>query len=861
MLALTRTLTFRYLGQRRSRALLVVLSIALGVAALVATRSLNETLSRVARGAGTPFAGGRDLVVVNGQAGLPASIADELDAAGIPGLRRAWPFTIGRTLVPELAGDGVLILGMPLRAGRDGSADTPGVSITWTAGPLDLLRLTASGRTPAVVGSSLARKLSGNGAADGFHLRLADHELAVAPVGTVSFGGEAAALGGDVALLPLDAADQLIFPLRPGYATRINLWLDADADPAGVLSRAKEVVGDRAEVRTTDADNDATRDVAAGLEMGVALLGMAALVVGLFLVYNVLSVSVAERRRDIGILRSSGATRLQIVGLFLGEGGILGVSGAALGLPVGVALSWLALRLVRGTLSNAFALEFDAVPLQTSPATLLLAATSGAATALLASLVPALSAALEEPADAVRRVPAARRAALLVFHVLVCCLLAAGGVAGVACRDRLPPRVGAYAGVTLFLLTAFAATPLLSGAIGRALQPVARRLFAIEGRLAADNLVRSPGRTGLVIAALAVTCALLIMTSGFIGSTEQTLISWIDDQIAADLFVTCGGTFGTGGQMVPMSEEVGRRLRARPDVEAALPVRLYGLDFRGRIVAMIVLDSDAFRAGGGDRTLARNLARYPEIRRPGTVLLSENFAKLYGYGVGDSVTVGGPDGPLKLEAIGVVPDYTWNRGTLIVDRAWFRKTYGDDQVDVYDVWLRPGADPEGVRGEITRAGGADRLVVQTRRDLRREVSTTLNRVYSVAYAQQGVIGMVALLGVVSALFISVLQRWRELGLLRAVGASRGQVLRSVVAEATLMGAVGAAIGFGVGILLEWYVLQILLPDDAGWVFPLHVPWRSAGLVVGTSVILATIVGLLPALQAARLRIPEAVAYE
>jgi putative ABC transport system permease protein len=861
MLDLTRTLTIRYLGQRRMRSLLVVASIALGVAALVATRTLNETLGQVARGVGTPFAGRGDLVVVNGQAGLPASLAQELKAANIPGLRRAWPFAFGRVAVPELEGRGATLLGIPFDPSHAAGADVPEIAITWTAGPLDLLRLAASGRTPAVVGSDLASWLRQAKASDGFRLRLAGRELAVAPVGTVKLRGGAAALGDDVIFLPLAGAARLVYPLRPGYATRINLLLAPDADPSEVLRRARQCLGVRAEARTAEPDGDATRDLAAGLEMGVTIGGAAALVVGLFLVYNALSVSVAERRHDIGILRSSGATRGQIVRLFVGEATLLGIAGAVAGLPLGLGFGWLALRLMRGPLGDAFGLAFDSTALVWSPATLLLAPAAGVAAAMLAGLVPAFSAALEEPADAVRRVPAAARAALVVLHVAACLVLAAAGVACVFWRDRMPPRYGAYAGMTLLLLTAMAATPLLAGAVARLLQPLARRLLSLEGRLAADNLVRSPGRTGLVIAALAATGALLVMTSGFIRSTEQILLDWIAEQVAADLFVTGGGTFANVGQMLPMSEAVGTRLRARPEVEAALPVRLYALDFRGRIVIMIALDPDAFQKGGGERTIARNLSRYPRIREPGSVLLSENFARLYGLGEGDRVMVSGPDGPLELTAIGVVPDYTWNRGTLIVSRDWFRRAYGDDHVDVYDVWLKPGADPDAVREQILREGRADSLVVQTSARMRREISTALHRVYSLAYAQQVVIGMVALLGVISALFISVLQRRRELGLLRAVGASRGQVLRSVLAEATLMGAIGAAIGFGVGVILEWYVVKILLPDDAGWVFPLYVPWQAAGLVVGSSVVLATLVGLWPAYQATRLRIPEAIAYE
>jgi putative ABC transport system permease protein len=861
MLALTRTLTVRYLGQRRLRALLIVLSIALGVAALVATRTLSETLGQVARNAGTPFAGAGDLVVVNGEAGLPAALAEELEKANIPGLRRAWPLAVGRVAVPELDGRGVLLLGVPLEPGNDGGMDARGVAITWTAGPLDLLRVAAAGRTLAVIGSTLSSKLANAETSSGFRLRLAGRELAVAPVGKVKLDGGAAALGDEVVFLPLAASARLLYPLRPEFATRINLRLDPAADAAEVRRRAQECLGGRAEVRTAEADTDATRDLAAGLEMGVAIGGAGALVVGLFLVYNALSVSVVERRRDIGILRSNGATRGQIVRLFLGEATLLGLAGALSGLPLGLGLSWGAMRIMRGPLSDAFGLAVDAGGLAYSVPGLLFAPAAGVATAMLAALVPAFTASLEEPADAIRRVPLTVRMALLVLHFGACLFLAGLGAACVAWRSQLPARYGAYAGVTLLLLTALVATPLFARIVGKLLQPLAQRWLSFEARLAADNLVLSPVRTGIVIAAVALTGALLMMTSGFIHSTEQILLNWVDEQIAADLFVTCGGTFGTGGQMLPMSPDIGRRLRARPEVEAALPVRLFGLDFRGRIVAMIALDSEAFRKGGGERTLARNLGRYPRIREPGSVLLSENFSALYGLGLGDRFTIGGPNGPVELTAIGVVPDYTWNRGALIVDRSWFCKNYDDDQVDVYDLWLKPGANAESLREELVRDGRGESLVVQTRGELRRDISKTLNRVYSLAYAQQAVIGMVALLGVMSALFISVLQRRRELGLLRAVGASQGQVLRSVLAEATLMGIIGAVIGLGVGILLEWYVVKILLPDDAGWVFPLRVPWRAAGFVVGSSVVLATLVGLWPAVQATRMRIPEAIAYE
>ena len=121
--------------------------------------------------------------------------------------------------------------------------------------------------------------------------------------------------------------------------------------------------------------------------------------------------------------------------------------------------------------------------------------------------------------------------------------------------------------------------------------------------------------------------------------------------------------------------------------------------------------------------------------------------------------------------------------------------------------------------------------------------------------------IVTLLGVVSALFISVLQRRRELGLLRAVGASRGQILGTVLAEAALMGLFGALIGFAFGLFIEWYMIRLLLFDEAGFVFPMLVAWKPAAVVFGLAVVLAALVGLWPAYHATRLRIAEAIAYE
>jgi putative ABC transport system permease protein len=862
MLSLQRTLSLGYLSRHWTRTVLVIASIALGVAALVATRSLSQCLAKAAQTATNPLSYMADLLVVNGQLGMPRALASRMAEAGVPGVRAIHALVIGRVALTDLDNRSLLLFGIDLAPGKAAVADSWSVEIQWTAGPADLLRLALAGRQPVLAGSDLANDLPDRTA---FLVRCAGKEQRLACVGTVRLHGPTAVLGSNVLFMELGGAAALVYPERPDYVSQINVILDAGAEAETVRQQLQAVVGDVAEVRTVEANDQSYRDVTAGLELGFSIGGVGALIVGLFLVYNALSVSVAERRHDIGILRSVGATRGQIAGLFVGEAAVLGLAGSLLGVPAGFALAAVLLGPLRTVLSDLFVpLEHAALDMGTPAALVLMAAAlaAGVLTAVLAALVPACSAALEEPANAVRRVPIAMRLLGYLLQAAAAGLLVAAGLGFVLLRAQLPTRAGTFGGIVFLFIGALTATPLLTALLARLIQPLCRRLFGLEGRLAADNLVRSPGRTGLVIAALAATGGLMVQTAGFIHSSKAALIEWIDEAIAADLFVSSGSSVTSGSLALPMEERIGRELAALPGVDAALAIRFHRLDYRNRIVILIALDTRAFHDAGHDRAIARNLSRFPRLSEPGTALVSQNFAALYGVAVGDRIEVPGRDGKLQLEVLGTSVDYTWNRGTILVDRHWFGQAFADNQVDLFDVYLRPGTDREALREVISqRWGKREALFVADRDEVRRDVASALDRVYSLAYVQQAVVGLVAMLGVASALFISVLQRRRELGLLRAVGASRSQVLRTVLAEATLMGLIGAAIGLVVGLALEWYVLQVLILDEAGFVFPLRVPWLPAGIVVGASVALATLVGLWPAYQATRLRIPEAIAYE
>ncbi len=872
MLSLHRSLSVGYLRLHPTRAVLIVLSIALGVATLVATRILNQSLGRQAPEAVNPMAKLADLVITNAQTGVPRAWADDIDKAGISGVEEAMPVVLGRITLPQLdkKGRSVWLFGIDVarltKKGTQPRAQEVGIAVQWVHNPTELdgaarlAKETLLGRIPALTGDKLAQALNEKGGGQPFEALASGKRKKMSLFGSIRFNDVAALADGNFLVVDAAAASGLIFPQRQECVSQINIRVYPGTDLVQVRQHLLEFVGDRAEVRTLESNFEPVRDVTGGLELGFDIGGAMALVVGLFLVYNVLSVSVAERRHDIGILRSVGATRGQIAGLFLGEAAILGFLGSLLGLPLGWGLSWLTLRPLLRVLDEVF-VPMGGTTLQIPPRLLGVALLAGMGAAMLAALVPALQAAAEEPADAVRRVPPRGRLRHRIGHILAILTLIGLGIASVACRAYLTRRIGVFAGAILLFVAALALIPLVTEGIGRLLRPLVRSILGMEARLAADNLVRSPGRTGIVIAALAATAGLVLGLSGFIHSTKQTIYTWIDDKIAADLFVTCGGSLDAASLTQPMDASLHDKLTSLPQVEAAVGVRFHLLDFRDRIVFMLAVDTHAF-ADSSTRSLARNLSKFPRLHEGGTALVSENFASLYGVHPGDRIPIRGRNGMLTLEIVGVMVDYTWNRGTLLVDRDWFRKEFGDDCVDIWDIYLRQGADAETARAEIaSKWGRQDALYAATRANMHKSVEEGIDRVYLLGYAQFFIVGLVTLLGVVSALFISVLQRRRELGLLRAVGASRGQILGTVLAEAALMGLFGALIGFFFGLFIEWYTIFLVLPDEAGFVFPMLVPWKPTALVFGLAVVLAALVGLWPAYHATRLRIAEAIAYE
>jgi putative ABC transport system permease protein len=843
------TVSSGYLRQRWDRALLIVASIGVGVAMLVSTQLLSDALDAAASETVTPGSTPADLLITNNRR-VSIDLAEAIRK--IPGVADAQPLLVERVILPGDGNRTAVLIGVDvLSRGGQIAERNPVDAVLELTNPLAWL----SGRA-AVVGRDLALALSPDGRPTRpVPIRAGGRVHSIMPAGVVKLQGPAAKLGGFLLLMDVRQAAALLD--QAGLCERIDIYLESGADPETIRHHVQRVVGDRGTVHTPESVRSATQDIVGPIRIGFTLTGIGAMVVGLFLVYNALAVSVAERRHDIGVLRSVGATRWHIAHLFTVEAILLGGLGAILGLPFGWFLARSTANLVRHEMQQVF-LTGDQ-PLRVTGAIVAWALLGGIVTAWLAALVPSMQAAEDEPADAVRRSPRRSGRVFQVAQLVASVALIVGGLSLIFLRRSLPLAWGGYGGLVFLLVGLLLAVPFLVTVLSRWLQPAFRRLLGIEARLAADNLSRAPGRTGVVVGALAAGVALMFQTAGIGESNKRPILAWLDRAVSADLFVICGDPKASSS-VLPMQPDLLDDLKALPVVQETLALRYAQPEFQGRLVFLTALDARIYHDSNRHADRLPRLASFLKLQQPNTCLVSENFAALNHVAEGDTIELRGPDGPVPLRIVGVIEEYSWARGTILLDRPFYARAFQDPLIDTIHVFLKPGSGPEAWEA-VRRWADQHALVVVSREDFDRLVTSFIRRMYLFAYAQQLAIGIVASLGVVMALLISVLQRRRELGLLRAVGATQAQVLLTVLAEALLMGLFGTSLGILAGIPLEWYLLRVVIFEASGFTFPLTIPWRETLILSGIAVGVSTLAGLIPAVHAARIRIADAIAYE
>ena len=660
------------------------------------------------------------------------------------------------------------------------------------------------------------------------------------------------------------AAAQFTFE-RLGRLDRIDLVTDPARSVDEVGRAVQALLPPGLTIGRPDQRNAQIERMTRAFRLNVSLLSVVALLVGLFLVYNTVSFAVLRRRREVGILRALGLSPGGIARLFLAEVVLIGIVGAVAGIGLGLALSNGALQTLARTVSNLYG-EAPALPRVTwaSPVVLLQGLLIGVGVAVLGSLGPIREAVSVEPtqalapkgyetAGAVRVVPTLAGAALIF------------AVAGFA---ALP---GPVQGVPLFgYLSAFLVVlgfAWLSPLVIRAIGPCLRLLLPLRAgclaRLAADELVRAPVRNAVAVSALMVGLALMIGVSTMIHSFRQTVDLWLEQTVKADLIVAPPAWLGSPGHGRALPESMRERLATIPGVLAVDSYRDVRMTFRDAPVVVVARDlmvhatHSRYLFVDGD-----SAAVLADTVREERIIVSETFARQFTLGRGDRMTLPGPQGPVEFSIAGVFYDYSTDGGKVVLDRSLYARHWGDLSATVFPVYLEPGADPESIRRMVLeRLQGGPPVMLLTNGDLKREVLRIFDQTFAVTYALEIIAVAVALLGIANTLLSGILERRRELAVLRAIGGTPAQVGRLILWESGLLGLAGTLLGLGAGLVLSVLLIEVINKQSFGWTIVLYpAPWvwlEAAGLALLTTLL----AGYGPARRAARLPVAEGLQYE
>jgi putative ABC transport system permease protein len=853
MIRLIRFVSSRHFLQHRLRTMLTFLGIALGVAAIVAIAVVNRTLMSSFQRTIDLIAGKAVLQVTNGESGVRESLFPLIrDSAGV---KDAAPSVEGFLPMVGLKGEKLFVYGVDLltdSAMREhrfvgGSFDLEG-ALDFIAQP-DSIGLT----------ESLSRRL---GLSLGSKVNLATSRgVQSYTVGALlKEEGAAKAFGGSFALMDLPVAQIALG--KEGRLDVVDLTIEEGEEIETVRQRIEQRLDGSAQVERPQKRGEQIELLLTSYRVGLFFVSLVALFVGCFLIYNAVSVSVVQRKREIGTLRCLGMRRRNILMLFLAEALALSFLASLAGVWFGLMLAKAAILYVAQTVSTLF-LQIDPVAARLGLREFLVAIASGVGVSALAALYPSWQATQVTPLEGYRQAPwrprskGAFRATIVgLLLILISPLIWLFSPQSLAGVEKFTLGVVA---ILVFLLGLCFLSPLLILAWVKFSQG---RIFWLEGRLASDSLGRNPVRSGITVSTLMISLAAIFTIATFVNSVRGSLLSWVDRMVTADLIVHSGAK--TAGPLnVPLKEDLAEEFRLIPGVQIVDLYRLIRSTYEGK---PILIESFSAQASANVRNLPMVEGEGAEaLKRMALgegVIVSESFQSRFGKGLGATVHLPTPSGLRPFTVLGVYVDYSADTGSILIDRSLYKKVWQDELVDAFDLWLAPGTDQRAVIRKIRDDYGEKyQLFISTHKELREHVVEIMQQSFTVNYAVEIVAVIVAIFSVIHSLLASILDRTREIGVLRAIGATRRQLQVMAVAEAGWMGLLGGLLGIFAGTVMSYHHVVYNTKALTGWTFQYHYPFGVAFLSILAAIALCLLAGFFPAKQAASTNIVSAIGYE
>lgn len=844
-------LTLRNLLARKVRLLMSGLAIVLGVAflagVLVFSHGLSTTFDSIVKGS-TPDAMVRvegASAFTAGEAGvstavLPRSVVEELDA--LPEVAEADGNVDGFGM-NLLAEDGNVV----------GGTGAPTLAFNYTETPditgSEILVL-QEGRWPAGPGEIVLDE----GAAERGGYELGDEVGLLAPygelersatlVGTAEFNGGGTA-GSTLLIFETRAAQQIFLGGQDAF-TAISLTAADGVSQEELVEAARALVPEGFEPVEGDTVVEESQD-AIGEFLGIIstfllVFALIAVVIGGFIIVNTFTILVAQRTRELALLRALGASRRQVTRSVLVEAFVMALVASTLGILAGWALA-------RGLAAvfRAVGLDIAGSALVLTPRTVVISYVVGLLVTVVAAYLPARRAGKVAPVTAMRGEAAPARGSLRRRTIIGSAVLLLGVVIAAVGLVGAPGSDAAWVGAAalLWVLTFAAISSVAGRPILVACRAVFSRLFGTSGRLAGENALRDPRRTGATASALMIGLALVSTIGVLAASLNSSVDDLVDEQFTSDFLVQ-------STNFMPFSTGIGDEIERTDGVEVVSRQQWVGADLDGEQV--FVTGNDA----AFDDVYTLEVVDGTQRLGAGEALVYSDFASEHGWRVGDSFTLGFPGGKeLDLTVAGTVePNDVVSAISLPL--ASLEEVGITRQDSSLSVTLAPGADAAAVHEALDETVEAAKVIaVYDKEEFSDSIRDQVNQLLFMIYGLLALAIVIAVIGIVNTLGLSVIERTREIGLLRAIGMSRRSLRRMVTLESVAIAVLGAVLGMALGVVAGT-LLQRALADQ---LTSLGLPLGQLAVFLVIAVVVGVLAAVLPAVRAARLNVLAAIATE
>ncbi len=712
------------------RTALTVLAIALGVAVVLAIDLAGTAATGSFRSSMETLAGDSDLEIV-ATGGVPESAVGTL--AAMPYAVRLSARIEDYAVVVD-SKQTVPLLGLDLVAeGSNRVGASSGISVDASRDALKYL-----GDYDSIwVGESLGRK-----AGDRVSLLINDQ------LHTYTVRGIFPDSNGNAAAVVMDLAAAQHARNRFGIVDRILVSVPQAPTLEEWMQRLRAALPAGVEVRAAGTGTNENRRMLAAFRWNLRLLSYIALVVGAFLIYNTISVSVVRRRAEIGIVRALGASRGAILAAFLGEAASFGFVGAAIGLPLGRVMASGAVKMMSATVESLYVSSRPG-SIELSAGSVLLAMVVGIGVAVASAYSPAREASLVAPVEAMARGRREYEARVHKTRDLFWALLLGGGA---AMASRAPAIAGkplfGYIAALLLIVASALAIPAFVDATTRVASIPLGKILGVEALLASRSLSASLRRTSVLVGALSTAIAMMTAVGIMVGSFRQTVLLWMGDQLPADLYMRPAGVPAADRHplIAPAFADSIARL---PGVAAIDRLREYEISYEGMPAGLGSIELNVLRSyHNADFLSGRPTSQVlAELSNKNAVIVSEPFANKHQVRAGDLITLPLGEAQASFRIADIYYDYSSERGSVLMDRATLLRYLPDPAPSNLAMYVAPDAAVETVRAEIARASAGHRVLVFSNRDLRGEALRIFDRTFAITYALEAVAVIIAVMGV------------------------------------------------------------------------------------------------------------------